>query len=283
MEPDQPVFRWVLDPPLHIARPLFKHCLAVLVFGLTVATGRHIAGLTVLHWGAEAATLNGIVLTFLIAFRNNAAYERWWEARTLWGRLVNESRNLALKAMAMVQPDVAERGELHRLISGFSTSLASHLHLSGTLQAVPGFEQEPNRPNHVPAHIAGRVHQLMSNWQRGGRIDTIQLASMEQQASALMDICGGCERIRSTPLASSYRALLRQGIFLQILLIMGLTVLDLGYVGVPVSLVPIYFMLGLEITAETIENPFGTAPDDLALDKLCVTIRDSCAEILGVE
>ena len=54
-----------------------------------------------IDWGAESTVLNGLVLGFLIAFRNNHAYDRWWEARKLWGQLINESRNLCLKVQAL--------------------------------------------------------------------------------------------------------------------------------------------------------------------------------------
>jgi len=74
-------------------------------------------------WGTEATTVFGLIVGFLIAFRTNAAYARWWEARQLWGRLVNDSRNLALKATHYVQPSPTDREGLVRLLAGFAHAL----------------------------------------------------------------------------------------------------------------------------------------------------------------
>ena len=97
-------------------------------------------------------------------FRINRAYERWWEARTLWGTLVNVSRNLAIKAKALAEPDAMESRRLRTLIVGFCYGLKHHLRGDAALRKVTGFESTEDDPKHVPAYIVEQLYGLLSAW-----------------------------------------------------------------------------------------------------------------------
>src|SRR5262249_42629144 len=88
-------------PPLLIRRRLFAAVILLAVYGWAVHEFVIFEHLPHIEWGAESTVLNGLVLGVLISFRNNQAYDRWWEARKLWGQLINESRNLCLKVRAL--------------------------------------------------------------------------------------------------------------------------------------------------------------------------------------
>jgi putative membrane protein len=88
-----------------------------------------------------------------------------------------------------------------------------------------------------------------------------------------MNVCGACEKIRATPLASSYRGLLRKGITGYLLLLPWVTYDDIGWVTVPVCILTTYAIVGLELIASGIEDPFGYDGDDLPLDEIVETIR----------
>ena len=90
-----------LFPPLKIRSKLWPSMSLLVLYGLLVSVAVNIEHLPHIEWGAESTVLNGLVLGFLIAFRNNHAYDRWWEARKLWGQLINDSRNLCLKVRAL--------------------------------------------------------------------------------------------------------------------------------------------------------------------------------------
>src|SRR5436853_89866 len=77
--------------------------------------------------GTEWVAINGIVLGTLLVFRNKEAYERWWEARKLWGQLINDIRNLALKVRANVDLSDEERREFRRVLIAFPHALKCHL------------------------------------------------------------------------------------------------------------------------------------------------------------
>ena len=96
-----------------------------------------------------------------------------------------------------------------------------------------------------------------------------------------MDICGGCERIRNTPVPSSYRALLYYGIFLILVLAPVFLVQEAGYWSVPTMAILTYFVGGVGIVANHIEEPFGEDAEDLPLEDYCRTIEDSVGQELS--
>ena len=156
--------------------------------------------------GNEVAGALGVALGVLVAFRNNAAYDRWWEARKQWGQLINDSRNLALKARAHADVPASERRELSRLLIGFCHALRLHLRGVAGVRNIPGFGNEPIDFPHAPGYVAGQVHALLGRWNRTDKLhETIII--LDAHARSLLDVCGACERIRNTPLASSYRAM----------------------------------------------------------------------------
>lgn len=233
-------------------------------------------------WLSVIGLVNGLVLGALIGFRTKAAYDRWWEGRCLWGELTNHSRNLCLKAARVADPPEADRRALFALVSGFPLALMKHLRDGLTLQDVPGFEKDAAVPAHVPAELAGRVFALLARWKAEGRIDGYGQLALDPHATALMNICGACEKVRHTPLPGTYLALLRHGLVLSFLILPWSLTQLIGGWAMLVQGVVVYFLLGIELTAEEVEQPFGNDPDDLPLETYCLNIRRNAAEILGV-
>jgi putative membrane protein len=223
--------------------------------------------------GAEAGAALGIVIGILVVFRNNAAYDRWWEARKLWGQLINDSRNLLLKAQAHVDVPAAEHRLLGSYIMSFANALRLHLRGVTGVHRVPGYEKEPINFPHAPGYFASLVHRLLDQWNREGKLrDTMWV--LDVHARALLDVCGACERIRNTPLASSYRALVRLALFLYVMTAPWSISLDMGWSALPALGMGFFFLLGIELTAEDVEMPFGSGADELPLEDYCRTIEE---------
>lgn len=231
--------------------------------------------------GTESTVLNGIVLGMLLGFRNNEAKRRWWDARLYWGQLINEVRNFSMKVRLSLTLNPRESFDVGTTLVAFSYALKRHLRGGGTLQELAGFNDNPQRPAHVPFFLAQRLYSHLSDWHRNGRIDGYQLMVLDPHVKALMDICGACERIRSSPLPMSYRALLRHGLFIYFALTPWYMGAEVGLWCVPACMLVAYFLLGIELTAEEVEEPFGSEADDLALDAYCRTIKASVQEVLG--
>ena len=116
-----------LFPPLKVRAKLWPIMLLLAGYGVLVSYAIQFEHLPQIEWGAESTVVNGLALSFLIGFRNNHAYDRWWEARKLWGQLINENRNLCLKVRSLAGIDAADREAVGRLIITFAESLKDHL------------------------------------------------------------------------------------------------------------------------------------------------------------
>ena len=220
-----------------------------------------------------------LVLGWLLVFRTNTAYERWWEARTLWGALVNTSRNMMVKVVAIPGISAEHATAFQRDITAFPYALRNHLRDETTLSEVPGFAQATIHPEHVPAYISDLIQQRVWQLKANQEIDGDDMRALDEQTSRLLDICGGCERIRRTRLAKSYRVFARQCVFLFLATFPWAIVNGFGYWTIPITGIISYFMIGLETVAEHVEEPFGYDEDDLDLDGLCETINKSVSEI----
>ncbi len=216
----------------------------------------------------------GFVLSLLLVFRTNTAYDRWWEGRKQWGALVNCSRNLQLKVNSILPPNNhTEKKQLASLISLYAKALKVHLRnrkLDDPLL-------QPNA--HQPNQIAALLFELINKWHSEEKISGYQLLTLNPDLTAFTDICGACERIKNTPIPYSYSLFVKKFIFIYILTMPISMVSEFQYAIVPIVMFVFYVLASLELLAEEIENPFGTDPNDLPTEALCETIRKSVHEL----
>jgi putative membrane protein len=232
------------------------------------------------HLTATIHTFLGLILGLLLVFRTNTAYDRWWEGRKLWGQLVNDCRNFAVKIATCVRAEPRDKLLIGERLISFALALKDHLRGGVRLQQLPGFEHDTATPKHVPAYIASEIYGRLERWRQSEQLGGFELLFLDRHAAALLDICGGCERIRSTPIAIGYRRFIRQAIAVYLVTLPWGLVDLLSYWTVPLVIVVSYLMVGIEVLAEDIEDPFGTDDDDLQLDRICAAISDSVREIV---
>jgi putative membrane protein len=234
---------------------------------------------------AGSMAFGGVILGLLLVFRTNSAYERWWEGRKLWGQLVNDTRNLCLKIRAFVPVDQAEKIQFGELLVSFAYALKHHLRETTPSRPLPGIGVlSETDVQHIPVLAASKVFDKIEEWYHTGRIDGYTLLQLDMHAKALMDICGSCERIKGSPLAVSYRAFMRQGIALNLIALPWYLTPEFSiWWALPLILVGAYFLIGLELIAEDIEDPFGYDGDDLPLDNICANVKKTVSDILQVK
>ena len=222
-------------------------------------------------------------LGLLMAVRINRAYERWWEGRTRWGTLVNASRNLAVKIHAFVGPEGEEGRRVHDLISGFAFGLRDHLRGGAKLERLRGFGADDGDPKYVPGFLVVQLYERFHAWTEADRMTQDELRMVDLEARMLLDVAGGCERIRNTalPVALTWVTRITIGVFL--LLTPWLLLGELGWKMIPVFGVGAFLILGSEAIASALEHPFGTELNQLDLSVISAGIDESTAEILGVE
>ena len=227
------------------------------------------------------------LLTFavglMLSVRVAKAYDRWWEARIKWGKLVNISRNWAIKVRELAKPSYQERRIAHRLIQGFCRSLKHHLRGGAAIQTVRGFGKDEENPKHVPAHIAGRIYAMQKAWVDEGRMSDTEHLVIDAEARELLEVAGACERIYNTPMSPSFRAFVRFGILLLLISLPFELSAAVGWLVVPSMVLAAFLLCGGESIAHSLEHPFGIYTDDLDLEAYCDGIDRVTAEILSVK
>jgi putative membrane protein len=233
-------------------------------------------------------TLVGLALAIFLGFRNNAAYDRFWEGRKLWGQLVNSSRSFAREVLMLVvppanrhaaDPDVREfQEDLIRRMVGYVHSLRHHLRETSPWDDLTGFIPEEEHPlfqdeKNVPIAILLDIGVRLRKAWRDGWISDFHLATVEGTLSAVTEMQGGCERIKNTPIPFAYTVLLHRTVaFYCLFLPFGIIDTVRWLTPLVVALISHAF-LGLDEIGGEIEEPFGTEPQDLPLTAISRTIE----------
>ncbi|HRO43958.1 MAG TPA: bestrophin family ion channel [Flavipsychrobacter sp.] len=266
--------------PLIIAISLYATGVVYLeIYWLNLSEKSPVKNIFYLH------NLLGFALSLLLVFRTNTAYDRWWEGRKQWGSLTNNSRNLAIKLQAFLQPtDEHNRKFFRQAIPLYAKVLSEHLLQESTRFALDD-EENPefkaiDYTKHAPNQVARLINDKIAVMYKQKVISGEQLIFLNNEVSALTDICGACERIKNTPIPYSYSAFIKKFFFIYIMTLPFGYVFTLGFWVVPVVAIVFYVLGSLELIAEEIEDPFGRDSNDLPMAKLAENIRKHVAEII---
>lgn len=222
----------------------------------------------------------GFVISLLLVFRTNTAYERWWEGRKMWGALVNNSRNFAIKLSAILH-DEKDRTYFRKMIPAYASILCKHLNDDDTSkQLFDDVVQEIDHHKHKPNQVAKMLFQKINDLYDSKKITGDQLIVLNAEVASFTDICGACERIKNTPIPYSYSAFLKKFIFFYVMTLPFGYSFSLGYYVVPVVVFIFYVLASLELIAEEIEDPFGTDENDLPTQKIASNIKKHIEELL---
>jgi putative membrane protein len=234
----------------------------------------HIKNLFVIH------TTLGFVISLLLAYRINSAYDRWWEGRKLWGALVNNSRNLAIKLSVMLK-DEKDLAYFRKLIPSYASMLNKHLKDEETsMQLFDDVDLVLDHHKHRPNQIAKMLFQKINDLYVSHKITGDQLIILNNELQSFIDICGGCERIKNTPIPYSYSTFIKKFIFLFVLTLPYAYVFTLGYYVIPVVSFIFYVLGSIELISEEIEEPFGYDDNDLPTTKIAENIKKNIEEII---
>jgi len=244
--------------------------------------------------GPTPFTLVALPLGIFLGFRNNAAYDRFWEGRKLWGALVNTSRSFTRQILTLLEAEpgtdasgleALERRMVHMTI-GFVHALRHHLRGTDPFEALGHIlgadETERLRTQeNVPYAILQRLGELLVDARRRGWVHLLHVPVLEASLTQLTDIQGACERIKSTPIPYSYTVLLHRIVAAYcVLLPFGL--MDAIKWATPVVVFAVsYCFFGLDAIGDELEQPFGVDINDLPLKAISRTIERNLRERLG--
>lgn len=229
-------------------------------------------------------SLIGITLAIFLGFRNTTSYARYWEARMLWGSVLNETRALARQSMTLVS-DTSDSSRFVAYLIAFVHGMRHQLR--GT-DPQADFERLLDkadvaclaRKQFKPIAILLMAGEWLRERRSRGQIEAPLAQVMEMHLDRLGEAIGGCERIATTPIPFTYGVILHRVTYLYSLLLPFGLVDSIGPMTPVVVAFLSYTFFALEAVSAEIEEPFGLEPNDLALNAMSETIEQSLREIL---
>jgi ion channel-forming bestrophin family protein len=235
----------------------------------------------------------GVALAIFLGFRNNSAYDRWWEGRKLWGGVVNHSRSFARQVLTLLVAPEAERAALAELQKrivyrhlAWLQALKQQLRgLDVLVELGPFLSREELAAASTQKNVAAWLIHLqgvdLAEAARRGWVTDLRLQQLDQSLTELINMQGGCERIKSTPIPTAYR------VFTLGFTRVYVTTLPLGLLeqielsALPVLLGLALAFLVLETLGRIMEDPFTVNPNALALGAICRNIEINLRQQLG--
>lgn len=228
-------------------------------------------------------SLIGFVISLLLVFRTNTAYDRWWEGRRKWGEMVNDSRNLAIKLSAVLM-DEEDRSYFKRMIPNFVFAAKEHLRngvLFEQLELTTEELEVLSGKNHVPLAISELMYKKLVELKKAGKISEEEYITFDKNINSFMDAVGACERIKNTPIPFSYSLFIKKFIFIYVTTLPLAFVNQFGYFSALIATFVFYVLVSMEVLAEEIEDPFGADDNDLPTDTICERIRANVQEVFS--
>jgi putative membrane protein len=229
----------------------------------------------------------GSALAIFLGFRNNSAYDRWWEARKIWGELVNDSRTWARLTIAIVREGDTQRMLLHRhLATIYALAYALRGRRDAAIDAVARLagaavkDDVKDAPNIVSALLLAQSRTL-AELKRSGGIDAFEHQQLEGTIENLTNAQGKCERIKNTPLPRQYDTLPQWFVLWYGVLVPWSLAEPVGWAAVPLSVAITLAFVMLEGSGRAIEEPFEGAVMDTPMLALATTIERDVRFALG--
>lgn len=238
-------------------------------------------------------TLIGLPISIFLGFRNNTAYDRFWEARKLWGELLIRSRNLSRQCQSLIAypaTAVASNGLTDIRVRMIYRAIAFSYALKNLLRDLPGedmpqwltheevtlIQSSKNKPDFLINRMALDLQQSMNE----KRIDPCLAANIDTTLSAITAAAAACERIKNTPIPFSYTLLLHRTAYIYCFLLPFGLVDSIGFMTPFVVAIVAYTFFGLDALGDEIEEPFGLDANDLPLDAICRAIEIDLLEAI---
>ncbi|ALL64458.1 putative membrane protein [Paraburkholderia caribensis MBA4] len=281
-------FRMLLAWRGSVLPELLPRLCVILLISL-VALGVHVHLLKIsINMTTTPFSLIGIALAIFLGFRNSASYDRYWEARKLWGRLLNETRSLTRQVLTLPNAhiDASETQAFVQALCAFAHALRHQLRgtdpsedLSTRLDT-PLFERVMSS-RYRPATIMLWLGEWTQRQARDGKLDAWTVQAIDRNLNGLSEVVGGCERIVSTPLPFAYSVMIHRTVYFFCAALPFGLVETVGVFTPVFSVFVAYTFMALDAIASQIEEPFGTDDNDLALDALSGFIEDAARDLLG--
>ncbi len=241
------------------------------------------------HFEITPFEYTGAILGLVLVFRTNAGHERWWEARKLWGGIVNQSRNLLIMVWQYSADNPQWRKEISKWIITFPFAIKESLRQQKKFDDLKDIlsEQEITElknAQHSPVYVSSKIAELLNDARNKQTIDLFTFQEMEKQRSLLIDYLGGCERILKTPMPLVYVIKTRRLILLYLLLLPFSLIAPVGLMAIFITVLVAYPLFSLDRIGYELQNPFLIKSlSHLPLETICLGIKSVGVNMLNNE
>ncbi|MDA7885232.1 hypothetical protein N9B23_02530 [bacterium] len=281
-------------PFLKLISELFIHLLPILIYTGIISALDYQYHLEEFHFPLTIVGVLGTVIGLLLAFRTNSSYDRWWEARILWGAIVNDSRTWTRQLMEFTPVEKVDEAHQEKIKNMAYRQIAWCYALSRSMRKQqPGqdlscfleateidlYSSSHNVPNDLLLKQAHNLGQLY----RDGSLELFQFVELEKTLTRLTNSMGGCERIKNTTFPKSYSLLVHLLIYVFVMF------LPFGLVEVPAiglvvtSIILAFAFLLIERVSIYLQDPFSARSSDTPMLALSRTIEINIKQMLGEE
>ncbi len=268
---------------------IYPQVLFITMLSAIISAAQHSTPNYFSSYSAAPFTLLGIALSLFLGFRNNATYQRWWEARGLWGQLVFDSRSLTRQVLSFID-DETETGRhtqrsIIRLNIAFAHALRHRLRSTLPWQDVERFVDSEHhismrQARNLPEYLLRLMGKKLGDSRRQQLTSDLMIQNMDERLTSLTIVLAACERIHTTPLPFAYILLVHRTTYLYCFMLPFGLANSLGWATPLVCGVLAYTFFGLDALSEEITDPFGVEPNNLPLTALSRIIEINLLEAL---
>ena len=269
---------------------IYPQIILITLLSLLISAVQHWIPHSFPSYSTAPFTLLGIALSLFLGFRNNASYQRWWEARGIWGQLVFDARSLTRQILSFLDGDTEvgrqTQQSMVRLTIAFTHALRHRLRNTSPWEDVerfvePKYHASMRQARNLPEYLLRLLGQKLGDSRRQQLTSDLMIQNMDERLTSMTIVLAACERIHNTPLPFAYILLVHRTTYLYCFMLPFGLATSLEWVTPLVCGVIAYTFFGLDALSEELTDPFGVAANHLPLTAISRTIEINLLEALG--
>jgi putative membrane protein len=278
-------------PVKYIFGKIKKEIIMVTVYAVLIAIMYNNFHFTRISIPIAVPTILGTVISLLLAFKSNQAYDRWWEARTIWGAIVNDTRSLTRQLLTFVDTPYAEdeqKAFCERVAKrqvAWCHSLSRHLRREDPLQGLERLIsaediEHVKRYANIPLGLLELQGADLRSAYKLGWINEYQQVAIDETLTRFSNEMGGCERIKNTVFPATYSVYIHLSVLLFVLLLPFGLIEFFGIVEVPLVIAIASSFFLIENMAIHLQDPFENKPTDTPTTTISRNIERDIKQML---
>ena len=273
-----------------ILQQIYKQLIVIALLSSLVVGVQFVYPDTFPSYNSAPFTLLGVALSLFLGFRNNASYDRWWEARQQWGQLSVDARSLARQVTSFMDVDTEAGTQTQKrlifLTIAFAHALRHQLRQTSPWEDIdryvdPEHHAALREAQNPPEYLLRLMGKKIGYARKAQLLSEFQVQNVDERITSMTGVLAACERIQNTPLPFAFTLLVHRTTYLYCFMLPFGLIASLGAVTPLMCTVIAYSFFGLDALSEELAEPFGLATNDLALTTMSRAIEINLLEALG--